>query len=235
MVPKLNRVLAGILLAGSSLAAAELVLLFHSARTSLDSIAVSAKQTLDDLDATVLIARGAIVNANLVLGRIEAASQSWQTVAIKEARYWEQLQARSLATLDKINAASDSLNAMIQNTDASLNGDLLPKVSESAGAITATIKTMEESLLEASGRANIGLDDIHRLLSDPVWQASLANVQASTDDIAATTEQIRLASDHLPDIAADLAKISETSSRYAKPLLIARVVSLLSWIVPWLF
>jgi methyl-accepting chemotaxis protein len=231
----LNSILAGLLLIVAIFAVAEVGLLVRDIRNSQESLVASVKQTIDDLNATVLIVRGAVVNASMVLGRIEEASQSWQKASDKQAKYWASLQDKSLSTLDGLNTLSASLNEIVRHTDASLNADLLPHTGEAIEQVTATLKSMDTAIVQASGRANASLEAIHLAVSDPSLSGALKEIQGASENIRQTTKQVELASQRLPDIAENIKKISETTNKFAIPISIARIGSLLMSWIPWLF
>jgi hypothetical protein len=120
----------------------------------------------------------AILNqAGLVAARVEDLSRNMDAAAARQGKYWEAIQEKAIASLDRLNNSADALTALLTNTDNSINGRLVPAAAESLDSIEALTQEAFGDLSEASGRANDSLDDIHRLLSDPAWTAALDPAQ----------------------------------------------------------
>lgn len=150
-----------------------------------ENLGASIQQTVNDVDATVLIARGAVTNANLVLGRIEQASESWQEVSEKQTEYWESLKDKSLVTMNNLNELSESLNEIVGNTDRNINSVILPKTAEVIKSLGESLKSIDLAIQTASEATNRNLDDIHRTVSDP---SILATLQATQGTVEATEQ-----------------------------------------------
>ena len=135
---------------------------------------------------------------------------------------------RAMATLDHLSASAESLNAMVQRTDASINNDLVPGATVTLQSTDAALEELTLGLSDAHIRANSTLDEVRLLIADPAWKATLAEINRTTHHTAGIAADIDAATDHLPGIAEDLQKISNTSSKYSKALAIARVISLFS-------
>jgi hypothetical protein len=138
-----------------------------------------------------------------------------------------------MATLDNLSASAESLNAMVQRTDASINNDLVPGATVTLQSTDAALEELTLGLSDAHIRANSTLDEVRLLIADPAWKATLAEINRTTHHTAGIAADIDAATDHLPGIAADLQKISNTSSRYSKALAIARVVALFSQLIDY--
>ena len=135
-----NSILKGVLLMAAVFAVAEVGLAVREFRTTTQPrLSASIQQTIDDTDATVLIIRSAAVNASMTLGRIEDASQQWQAASKEQQAYFERIAKDSAQTIGKLNTLADSLNALVQNTDVSVNRVLVPKVDAAIDETTATI------------------------------------------------------------------------------------------------
>ena len=137
--------------------------------------------------------------------------------------------------LDKFTVSIDSLHDLVQHTDSSLNdkeAGIIPALSDTvvkSQAIMQDIDTLIKNLSEKSG---IDLTDIHNILADPSWKDSQQEVLDLLRHINAIATNVEKASDAAPQIAKDLESISKKSNRLATPLLIARIASLLAWLIP---
>jgi len=63
------------------------------------------------------------------------------------------------------------------------------------------VKELSASLQDVSDRANTSLDDIHSILSDPAWAASLDSIQSATENVSEITAELEKASKAMPEIA----------------------------------
>jgi hypothetical protein len=144
-----------------------------------------------------------------------------------------QIIPRAMATLDHLSASAESLNAMVQRTDASINNDLVPGATVTLQSTDAALEELTLGLSDAHIRANATLDEARLLIADPAWKATLAEINRTSHHTAGIAADIDAATDRLPGIADDLQKISNTSSRYSKALAIARVVALFSQLIDY--
>ncbi|MFA5408855.1 MAG: hypothetical protein WC343_08825 [Bacilli bacterium] len=142
-----------------------------------------------------------------------------------------QLIPRAMQTLDGLSESAASLNAMIARTDASLNEGLVPGMTVSLQSADAALEELTLGLSDAHLRANATLDEARLLLADPSIKAALADIRRTTNHTAGIAADVDAATDRLPGIAEDIQKISNTSSRYAKPLALARIIALFSQFV----
>jgi hypothetical protein len=212
-------------------AAVEVWLLTHQIRTSQGGISQSLRQTIDDIDATVIVARGAAVNANMVLGRVEQASENWAEASKAQSEYWGKLQSQTITTLGKAGEASEALANLLANTDKSLNQELIPQWVELSGEGIVAVQTLNEAIREMNEASGLVLADAHAAMTDPAISQARDNILATLSHIKGTTADIDKAADQLPGIAEDIKKVSDTSQRYAKPLAIARIISLFSHLI----
>ncbi len=132
---------------------------------------------------------------------------------------------RALKTLDGLAESTASLNRMVQATDKSVNGEIAPEAVRSLQSSDAALKELSTALQEASGRANASLDDIHSILSDPAWAASLDSIQSTTGNISGITAELEKASQQMPEITKSINQIASTSSRYRRWILLSQIFS----------
>jgi hypothetical protein len=161
---------------------------------TLNHTLTGVQNTVNDLNAVVLITRGTLTNLDLMMGRIEDSSKSWQATAEHEMQYWQKLQGKTLETFDKVNIVADSAAAFLQNTDASLNADqvgVLKQLAAVIGKTGATVEQTTKDLEELGKKMGVNLDDLHAILSDPAWKESLKEIQSTmqhTDGMMAHAE-----------------------------------------------
>ena len=136
-----------------------------------------------------------------------------------------QLIPRAMKTLDGLAESTASLNRMIQATDHSVNAEIAPEAVLSLKSGDEALKELSTTLREASGRANASLDDIHSILSDPAWTASLNSIRSTTENVAGITAELERASRQMPEIAQSINKIASTSSRYRRWILLSQIFS----------
>jgi hypothetical protein len=132
---------------------------------------------------------------------------------------------RALKTLDGLAESTASLKRMIQATDKSINGEIAPGAVSSLQSSDAALKSLSTALQEVSGRANASLDDIHVILSDPAWTASLGSIQLTTENVSGITEELEKASQQMPEITKSINQIASTSSRYRRWILLSQIFS----------
>jgi hypothetical protein len=139
-----------------------------------------------------------------------------------------QLIPRAMKTLDGLTESTASLNRMIQATDRSVNAEIAPEAVRSLQSSDQVLKELTVTLQEASGRANTSLDDIHNILSDPAWAASLNSIQSTTGNISGITAELEKASQQMPEIARSVNQIASTTSRYRRWILLSQIFSAVS-------
>jgi methyl-accepting chemotaxis protein len=203
----------------------ELGLLFREATAVVRETKPLIAETDKRLDGTFRNLNAILIQAGLVAARIEDLSRNMGDVASRQGKYWEALQAKTIASLDKLNASADALTALLANTDNGINGRLIPEAAESLDSIKALTKEATADLAETSDRANASLDDIHRLLSDPAWAGSLASIQNTTQHVSGISMELEAASRQIPEIAQSINKIASISSRYRRWILLSQIFS----------
>jgi hypothetical protein len=139
-----------------------------------------------------------------------------------------QLIPRAMKTLDGLAESTASLNRMIEATDHSVNAEIAPEAVHSLQSSNEALKELSVTLQEASGRANASLDDIHSILSDPAWTASLSSIQSTTENVSGITAELEKASQQIPEIAHSVNRIASTTSRYRRWILLSQIFSAVS-------
>ncbi len=132
---------------------------------------------------------------------------------------------RAMKTMDGLAESIASLNRMIQATDHSVNVKIAPEAVRSLQSSDAALKELSIVLKEASGLANASLDDIHAILSDPAWAASLDSIQSATENVSGITAELEKASEQMPEITNSINQIASTSSRYRRWILLSQIFS----------
>ncbi len=132
-----------------------------------------------------------------------------------------------------LTRSADSLSDFIAATNASVNNDLLP-------ATTRTVSTMDRSVAAQSQKLGEAIDSINARIRDQRIDDFLtslpktgANVDAITANLATVTGDFAKAAAHAPEIAALWEQMMQTSKKYQKAILWARIVGLVGSLFPW--
>jgi len=136
-----------------------------------------------------------------------------------------QLIPRAMKTLDALAESTASLNRVIRATDHSVNAEIAPEAVRSLQSANSTMGQLSIALQDTRERANAGLDDIHQLLSDPAWAASLDSIQSATENVSRVAAELEKASKEMPEIAQSVNQIASTSSRYRRWILLSQIFS----------
>ena len=187
----------------------------------------SIQATMDDVDATVILARTTMVNVGLLIGRLEQTSEKWEATANKEAAYWKTLQAKSLETVDNLNATADSLRGLLSGTDKQLNGEVLPALAESIEKIGQSAENMTSKIGDVADKSGKNLDDLHSILASPEWKEILKSINGSAESLDASMREFNEAAKEAPSVAQSVEKMAKTSNKYHKALILAQIASLL--------
>ncbi|MCI0488937.1 MAG: hypothetical protein L0229_20285 [Blastocatellia bacterium] len=133
-----------------------------------------------------------------------------------------------------LRRAVSAIDQLVHNTDIAINKELLPEITATARALNATVESVDKAIRVVTEKSSLTLDEIHALMSDPAWLGTLKNVEQSSAALAKTSESVSViaantakASGELPSIAANLERISTTTSRYTKISLLASIVATL--------
>jgi hypothetical protein len=213
-----NETLKALALFGAVFALVELGLLFRETAGVLSETKPLVAETDKRLDGTFRNLNAILIQAGFVAARVEDLSRNMDAAATRQGKYWEAIQEKTIASLGRLNDSADALTALLTNTDNSINGRLVPAAAESLDSIEALTQEAFGDLSEASGRANDSLDDIHRLLSDPAWTASLDPAQP---DFQCGGASIFLRRNH-EYLSADRCRTEETVHRRTPEMLSSR-------------
>jgi prefoldin subunit 5 len=187
----------------------------------------SIQAVIDDLDATVILARTTMVNVGLLIGRLEQTSEKWEATANKEAAYWKNLQAKSLETINNLNATSDSLRDLLSGTDKQLNGEVLPALSESIKIIGKSAEDMTSKIRDVANKSGENLDDLHSILASPEWKEILKSINGSAESLDASMKELNKAAKEVPSVAQSVEKMAKTSNKYHKALILTQIASMI--------
>jgi hypothetical protein len=131
----INDTLKALALFAAVFALVELGLLFREATAVVRETKPLIAETDKRLDGTFRNLNAILIQAGLVAARVEDLSRNMGDVANRQGKYWEALQAKTIISLDKLNASADALTALLTNTDSSINGRLIPEAAESLDSI----------------------------------------------------------------------------------------------------
>jgi hypothetical protein len=182
-----NSVLKGVLLMAACFAVTEVGLLVLDARNSQVILTGSIQEILKNTNETILFTRNTVKNVNVVVARVKVATHAWESANKSQAGYFEKLKADSAQTIGKLNTLADSLNALVQNTDVSINGKVLPQIVTTLTDTQDTIKSANAAVVTVADGSKVALEDIHTILADPAITASLKAIQGSASNAEIAT------------------------------------------------
>ena len=232
----LKDILYALCLAGLALGLGEFAMLLHSAR----AVVLHADAALQEVQATAQVVRE--YSQEQITRLRDPRQQKAIDAAIQTAAVFNgtgrlintQLVPRAMKALDSgdlalrnLAATADALRILATETSDSINGHLLPEAAGTMKESTAAIADLRQSLKTAQTALQTTGDDIHRILADPAIGQATAEAARAIKGIADTSDQVAAASKQMPSIAANLEKISKTSSKYSKWLYIASILSAL--------
>jgi hypothetical protein len=127
--------------------------------------------TLENLDRNLIV-------LGVTLTEVQKGAKSWQQAS--------DIQSKSAtAVLGSVQATTASLQTLVKRTDASLNDSVLP-------SLAASVNTQNQALLQTQSDLQTGLTllqqtlkDADAQIKDPAIAQSLANIQASTQNLNA--------------------------------------------------
>jgi hypothetical protein len=194
---KPDSVLKCFLLLVSVFAVAEVGLLVRDFRNYSEKSNSSIQEILKNTNETILFARNTVKNVNVVVARLKVATHSWESANKSQAGYFEKLKSDSAQTIGKLNTLADSLNALVQNTDVSVNRVLVPKVDAAIAEATSTIKSTNAGVITATEGVSVALEDIHTILADPSITDSLTAIEGSAKNAEITTGYAAKSAEHI--------------------------------------
>jgi hypothetical protein len=163
-----------------------------------------ASSTLENLNRTVVIAANAFTN-------VEKASREWKDNSQSQA-------SQTTAVLGSAQKTIASLQRLVDNTDAQLNGSVLPSlataVNEQSRTLMETQRNLQSNLAElgqATAQLNKTLEDGDALIADQNIKEALAKLATASQNAADATG-------HLSAIAADGQQVADKfRNDYLKP------------------
>jgi hypothetical protein len=190
--------------------------------------------TNQKLDGTFRNLNAILVQTGLVAARVEDASRDLSDVAAVQKKYWlsigsssAQLVDKANSTLGNISTLVTSLDTLVKNTDAQINGHLLPATEETLVEAKKSLTTISNSASMLASGSQVAMNDLHAILADESWQKALRGLSDTSENAAATAAQIAEAAKQLPSIASSMERIAKTSSKWQKfqiPISIASLI-----------
>ena len=218
-------------------ALAELGLLFHESRRLLkpvnehmDAIAAATENTLNDANATVILARTTLANVSETMGRINDVSKKQET-------YWQEMTVTTSDVLNNLKTVTTSFDTLIRDTNASLNQDILPSVDALVKDSSLTVKKVE-LLMSNSARlvdeTSTNLDEIAQGLPQVVTntQEIMKHTDETVLEVRDMMAEIRQSA---PKIMADIESISNRSNKWHPWIMAASLGSTVIGIFGWIF
>lgn len=176
------------------------------ASVALWQIRAKALLDLDDVHHATL-------EIGLTAENVRKASLAWQQASTAQS-------AAASAAEQRLNANLRELQLLIARTDASINGDIAPRLARAATALERSIDEQNSSLEGVEADASKGIASLTdqanalapvianlaatsantaKLTADPAIAASLYSLQSSAADLAATSSNAARASGDLAD------------------------------------
>jgi methyl-accepting chemotaxis protein len=223
----INDTLKILLLASAVFALAELGLFFRDMRsaaketTATMTEAKAAVSELRDYSREQLVRLRDPLNSKAIDAAIQTAAVFNGMGRLINTR----LIPRAMKTLDGLAESTASLNRMIQAADHSVNAEIAPEAVRSLQSANSTLGQLFIALQDTSERANTSLDDIHAILSNPAWAASIDSIQSTTENVSGITAELEKASQQMPEITKSVNQIASTSSRYRRWILLSQIFS----------
>jgi hypothetical protein len=121
----------------------------------------------------------------------------------------------------------DSANGVLvaARSTVTVLGAVADKLGIDMGTLTLAIQ-------KTSDTANLTVAEITKRVADPKFDEVLDGVLAAETSLTHVAGEVALASDRLPEIAADLRKVTKASGRFANAYWIAKILAILLPLVP---
>jgi len=126
--------------------------------------------------------------------------------------------------LDSLDQSAQSLNALIITTDHEINAHLLPTATADLEETGKRLKEFEQT----ADSVNSSLLEIRNLLANGDLNSTVRSLAASSHNVELATDQLRLASESVPETARSIESIAKTSARWRKWILGSQILSTLS-------
>lgn len=186
---------------------------------------------------TTLLAQDTRVAANEQIARLrdpknaKALDAAIQTAAVFNASgklVNTQVIPRAMQTLDDLDRSAKSLASLIQSTDRSINQEIVPRALPILDQSAVSLSALNSSLTDIGDRTSRTLEAVNALIADPGWKGSISELHSSLSHIDEVTEQLSRASLAAPTVAASVEKISVTSAKYRKAMILVTILSTIS-------
>ncbi len=158
--------------------------------------------------------------------------RSTNVVLGQTARVVDQLNRQTLPQLTSTIAQSERL---VVDTNRQVNTLLLPeatRATKNLADLAEAFKVDQHELLVQLALAvesgKVSLDSLSKLLNSNQLAGLIANVNSATGHFDATAANISEASKRLPTLSQEIEGILRTSNRFARPLMIAALLSTLA-------
>ena len=212
----MKSILKALALLAAAFALVEAGLLFHSARSTLqsaDELVADSRQVVlviqERIDSAGRLLNANLIHSDLILGRAEDATRTWRESTKQQAEYWQKMTESSTEIVGNLDASVLTLNKLLANTDHSLNAELLPQA-------TQTIQNIELLAQEATLQIRDSGVNLQGILAElpPI----IHNVENTTDMAYKTMIEIHNMSADIrqsaPKIMGDIESISNRSNKW---------------------
>ena len=130
---------------------------------------------------------------------------------------------------------TEQARTLIANSDQRINAELLPQLTSTTrnlADLAVVFKTDEQQiaieLVKSIQAGQASLAQVNRLLESENIPGILANLNRTTGELAATSENVKQMSAQWPEMAAEINKILKTGRQWQRPVMIAGLLAQLA-------
>lgn len=153
-----------------------------------------------------------------------------------------QVVPRTMRLLEASEQTTLSLNALVANTDKRLTADdgLLRDLQASIAALRLPVEQVTPKLVALMDAGLLTVEDVRSTIASPEFaklkelpadvQRLLVSTTGTMDELKRGTANIATGLDKFPSLMAELEKFAQTTNKYQKAVILARIASLLGGI-----
>ena len=130
---------------------------------------------------------------------------------------------------------TEQARTLIANSDQRINAELLPQLTSTTrnlADLAVVFKTDEQQiaieLVKSIQAGQASITHVSRLLESENIPGILANLNRTTGELAATSENVKLMSAQWPEMAAEINRILKTGRQWQRPVMLAGLLAQLA-------
>lgn len=130
---------------------------------------------------------------------------------------------------------TEQARTLIANSDQRINAELLPQLTSTTrnlADLAVVFKTDEQQiaieLVKSIQAGQASITQVNRLLESENIPGILANLNRTTGELAATSENVKQMSARWPEMATEINKILKTGRQWQRPVMIAGLLAQLA-------